>query len=125
VGWTTKKKLVVVEVVYFIVDGAVLMFYWYGVFAAVDQWLVNLAVGLLFTAQFVVSGISTYLWFVRTDEGDPYGSRETLNPEPSGSSSAAPLSSPGVSASKGIYDVGGVARPETCQIPDQITRNYQ
>ena len=91
-GWTTRKKLITVEVVYFIVDGAVLLLYWYGVLAGINRWVVNAAFGCLFTAQFIVAGISTYLWFGRTDEGNPSGAgRQT---EPAARGSPRPAESP-------------------------------
>ena len=72
-SWSTKKKLVWTEVVYFVVDALILMAYWADVLGWQTYLGLPVLVGILFTAQFTVSGITTVLWFRRTDEGDPSG----------------------------------------------------
>jgi hypothetical protein len=80
-GWSTKRKLIWTEVVYFGVDAAILLAYWGNVAGWQTILSLPVLVGLLFTLQFIVSGVSTYLWFVRTDEGDPEGAKLGALPE--------------------------------------------
>lgn len=61
--WTTKRKLIASEVASFAAGGIVILYYWTN--ASYE------AVGIVFTVEYFVSIINTYLWFVRTDEDDP------------------------------------------------------
>jgi RsiW-degrading membrane proteinase PrsW (M82 family) len=59
--WSVKRKLIVVEIAYYISDAILLYFYWRYPFSAYTL------VGLILSGQFFVSIVSTYYWFQRTD----------------------------------------------------------
>jgi hypothetical protein len=57
--WSIKRKLVASEVVSFAVAGIAILYYWSNAS--------YFAVGVVFTVQWFVSILNTYLWFQRTD----------------------------------------------------------
>lgn len=56
--WTVKRKLIVSEVVSYLVGGITILYYWSNAS--------YLAVGVVFTVEYFVSILNTYLWFART-----------------------------------------------------------
>lgn len=57
--WTVKRRLVVSEVGSFAVGGVALLYYWSNA-----SWF---AVGIVLTAEYLVSIVNTVLWFQRTE----------------------------------------------------------
>jgi membrane protease YdiL (CAAX protease family) len=58
-GWTVKQKLIVSEVASYTAGGLVIIYYWTNAS--------YVAVGVVFTVEYFVSIVNTYLWFQRTD----------------------------------------------------------
>ena len=58
-AWTVKEKLILSEFASYIAGGLVIIYYWSNASYA--------AVGVVFTVEYFISIINTYLWFQRTD----------------------------------------------------------
>lgn len=57
--WTIKQKLIASEITSYVVGGIVILYYWTN--ASYE------AVGIVFTVEYFISIVNTYLWFQRTD----------------------------------------------------------